>query len=387
MITEASTVSYADNGLLLRYTVSNECGTTASEGVAITVYQSPLAPTLTSETTPNPLCEGSTFTLTAGMVTDMPATYTWYKDDVAVGGNMDTYVVDASGMYTVSAVNSNGCVSPVSIPLDYTFLVRPNTPTIVASGQTSFCMGGRVELEAVTSSTAATYEWYKDNDLVLSGTSNRYSAREHGSYTVIAVAANSCESGSRSEVLEVQVIAYPEIPVIIGAPKTVVRWLQDLPVPNPLEVANPAIGVTYRWYHNNIPLLKETNASLYFSPVRPQDEGLYKVVVSTLVADCSAESEAMMLEVNTKIGINNTLTLNNDGKNERIVIEDAELYNEIELIIVNRWGSEVFRMRNYDGRFTGAGLPNGTYFYNLRVVGRDGQSVTQVGHITLKQER
>jgi gliding motility-associated-like protein len=64
-----------------------------------------------------------------------------------------------------------------------------------------------------------------------------------------------------------------------------------------------------------------------------------------------------------------------DGTNETFIIEGLQYFDDNEIIIFNRWGSEVFRMSPYDNSWDGTSqsalnvggdaLPTGTYFYIL----------------------
>ncbi|MCK7555990.1 gliding motility-associated C-terminal domain-containing protein [Chitinophaga sedimenti] len=60
-------------------------------------------------------------------------------------------------------------------------------------------------------------------------------------------------------------------------------------------------------------------------------------------------------------------TPNGDGRNDRFVIAGLNQYVENELIIVNRWGNEVYRQRNYQQNWEALKLHEGTYYYLLRV--------------------
>jgi gliding motility-associated-like protein len=60
-------------------------------------------------------------------------------------------------------------------------------------------------------------------------------------------------------------------------------------------------------------------------------------------------------------------TPNGDGKNDVFMILGLGEYAETELIIINRWGNEVYRTKNYQNTWKGEGLNEGTYFYLLRV--------------------
>ena len=82
--------------------------------------------------------------------------------------------------------------------------------------------------------------------------------------------------------------------------------------------------------------------------------------------------------------IPNLYTPNGDGVNEAFEIRGLELFAQSDLVIVNRWGNEVFKANNYQNTWTGEGLNEGTYYYILRVkesVGSEWQVFK--GYITL----
>lgn len=65
--------------------------------------------------------------------------------------------------------------------------------------------------------------------------------------------------------------------------------------------------------------------------------------------------------------IPNLYTPNGDGNNDTFEIRGLELFAENDLVIVNRWGNEVYKSNNYQNTWTGEGLNEGTYYYVLRV--------------------
>jgi gliding motility-associated-like protein len=82
--------------------------------------------------------------------------------------------------------------------------------------------------------------------------------------------------------------------------------------------------------------------------------------------------------------IPNLYTPNGDGTNDTFEIRGLELFAENDLVIVNRWGNEVYKATGYQNNWTGEGLNEGTYFYVLRVkesVGAEWQVFK--GYITL----
>jgi gliding motility-associated-like protein/uncharacterized repeat protein (TIGR01451 family) len=88
---------------------------------------------------------------------------------------------------------------------------------------------------------------------------------------------------------------------------------------------------------------------------------------------------------------------NGDGRNDWFVIHDLEssdIVDSAEIVILNRYGSEVYYHRNYEDAqkdeskaFTGAGLPEGSYFYQLTVKFTDGSVSKRGGIITLRRSR
>jgi gliding motility-associated-like protein len=69
----------------------------------------------------------------------------------------------------------------------------------------------------------------------------------------------------------------------------------------------------------------------------------------------------------TGINVPNLFTPNGDGKNDFFEIRGLNQYAENELVIVNRWGNEVYRQKGYQNTWKGDGLNEGTYYYLLRI--------------------
>lgn len=86
----------------------------------------------------------------------------------------------------------------------------------------------------------------------------------------------------------------------------------------------------------------------------------------------------------TTLFIPNLYTPNGDGVNEAFEIKGLELFAQNDLVIVNRWGNEVYKANNYQNNWVGTGLNEGTYYYILRVKESAG-SEWQIfkGYITL----
>lgn len=84
-------------------------------------------------------------------------------------------------------------------------------------------------------------------------------------------------------------------------------------------------------------------------------------------------------------------TPNGDGVNDYLKFNGIENSDENELIIYNRWGTEIYRVKNYSNDFgwdgknkDGNDLPEDTYYYILNVTD-DGVSQTHKGFIVIKR--
>jgi gliding motility-associated-like protein len=82
--------------------------------------------------------------------------------------------------------------------------------------------------------------------------------------------------------------------------------------------------------------------------------------------------------------IPNLFTPNGDGTNDTFEIRGLDADANVSLIIVNRWGNEVYKSGNYKNNWTGEGLNEGTYYYILNISSADGsEKNVYKGYVTL----
>lgn len=94
------------------------------------------------------------------------------------------------------------------------------------------------------------------------------------------------------------------------------------------------------------------------------------------------ETETSPIPVDSELFIPNMFTPNGDGLNDRFVIRGIQQYNQRELIILNRWGTQVYNNKNYNNDWDGSNLIEGTYYYILRVKGQ-GDWIVKTGPIAI----
>src|SRR5207237_251921 len=100
---------------------------------------------------PTTFCEG----LTAQLFSSSASGNQWNLNGSPIGATNQMIVVNASGSYTVTVTDGNGC-SSTSAATVITVNATPATPTITPGGGTTFCAGGSVTL---TSSGASGNQW------------------------------------------------------------------------------------------------------------------------------------------------------------------------------------------------------------------------------------
>jgi len=153
----------------------NDGYSTVNSQVSVTVNALPATPTITASG-PTTFCAGGSVTLTSSSGTS----YLW-----STGATTQSINVTTSGSYTVQVTNASGCQSLPSAATVVTVNALPATPTITASGPTTFCAGGSVTL---TSSAGTSYLWSTG------ATTQSINVTTSGSYTVRVTDSNGCQS-------------------------------------------------------------------------------------------------------------------------------------------------------------------------------------------------
>jgi len=163
-ITVASTGTFT-----VTVTNVNNCST-VSDPVDVVVNPLP-TPSITADG-PTTFCDGGSVTLTASA----GASYLW-----STGETTQSIVVTTTGSYNVTVTDANGCSNITSN--EAVFVLTNPTATVTASGPTSFCQGGQVEL---TCSPNAFYLWNTGETL------QTITVDSTGSYTVTVTDMFGC---------------------------------------------------------------------------------------------------------------------------------------------------------------------------------------------------
>jgi hypothetical protein len=129
------------------------------------------------------VCAGQTIQLTASGGSG----YQW-----STGATTTVITVNATGDYTVTARDANGC-SGTSAAY-HTDINAPQVSTSPA-GQYYLCSGKKVTLTA-TAPTATSYQWYKGTSVLANGATASFLAGSSGSYKIKVTDASGCTAFS-----------------------------------------------------------------------------------------------------------------------------------------------------------------------------------------------
>ncbi|MTI24382.1 gliding motility-associated C-terminal domain-containing protein, partial [Fulvivirga kasyanovii] len=72
--------------------------------------------------------------------------------------------------------------------------------------------------------------------------------------------------------------------------------------------------------------------------------------------------------LNTDLFVPNIFTPNGDGYNDTFFVRNLPEF-DVELVVTNRWGTEVYKSDDYKNDWTGDDIPDGIYFYKIDVAG------------------
>jgi len=236
-------------------TVTNAAGCSATSAATTVTVQALPAATITPSG-PTTFCEGGSVTLSAST----GSSYLWSN-----GATTQSIVVNASGSFSVTVTNANGC-SAASAATSVTVNALP-VATVTAGGPTTFCSGGSVTL---TASAGSSYLWSNG------ATTQAINVTSSGNYSVTVTNAAGCSATSTATTVTVN--ALPAATITAGGATTFCEGGS--------VTLTASAGASYLWSNGATTQSIVVNAS-----------GSYSVTV-TNASGCSATSAATGVTVN-----------------------------------------------------------------------------------------
>jgi gliding motility-associated-like protein len=315
---------------------TNGAITTQTVNMAINSSSSSITPN-----GPTSFCLGDSVKLTANSGTS----YTWSN-----GKFTQSITVKTSGDYSVTVGGSNSCGSAGSSGITKVTVINPLPSFITANRPVNFCKGDSVRL---TANNATTYKWS-------SGQSTQsIVVYNSGNYSVLATNVASCKPQTYSAVTKVSVDTLPKAGF----------------------TSNLTGGMTYSFINtskksiNYIWAFGDGQSSASASPTHVYASfGTYlvKLIVHN---NCGSDSITEIIVFNDmSLDFYNGFSPNGDGHNDDWQIPVLNYNSNNTVVIINRWGDEVWKGINYDNKtivwtgknMIGNNLPDGNYYYIIK---------------------
>lgn len=339
-------------------TGSNSYGCESSTTRDITIYAAPIAGFTSTD-----VCYGdeTVFTNTTSSNGTAVAAYFWdFGDNEGASIINPAHTYDAPGTYAVQLIVSsvNGCMDTAEGFVNVWELPSPNIMS--STGQLSFCDGDSISLSV---------ELANDENVLWSTaeTTTTITVKESGSYFAVVTDSHGCTGSDGKEV-----VVNP-LPTLVISNDTAVSLGYDVPLWATGAVEYEWSPETYLDEHHGSPVTATPLETITYTVTGTSEYGCVSTASVTITVDPDYTFEAT-----------NVITPNGNGQNDLWYVKNLDLYDDCDIVIVNRWGNEVYASRGYttpwDGTLDGEPLPEGTYYY---VVKCDGTEKVYKGPITL----
>ncbi|HOE05080.1 MAG TPA: hypothetical protein PLZ52_07670, partial [Bacteroidales bacterium] len=233
------------------------CDDAVSNTITITIAEAPQWGVVT--VTPNPICDGGSFTLTANIINGAGGTLTWQRRPNAVSAWTTVTSPDSPGLgnwqyQPVYMVTGTGCAIPDGPVIDVSVISDPAIS--ITSGGTVACQNNTVTLNASSSGGAGncTYQWqYFDGSIWINigVNSNQYIIPGTDAFVnrpfrcVYTCDGNGCNPAYSNEIQ----ISINEVPVLTAtaSPNPQCR---NLPVNMSASATGGTPAYTFTWSHS-----------------------------------------------------------------------------------------------------------------------------------------
>ena len=217
---------------------------------------------------PTSFCNGDSVKLAATGGTS----YHW-----STGSNNAQITVRHSGSYTVTV--NNTCGAGISTPVVVTVSTMPDT--VISLGTDTVCHGDTVYLQATTG-TGLSYQWKRNNQVIVGATQSNLAATVSGNYTAV-ISQGICRATSNTATVLVRALTPATVTVRSGT--------SICAGDSVMLTANRGANLSYQWQVNNSNITGAVNDTFY-----AQAGGSYSVVVTR--NSCPSTSNSIGVVVN-----------------------------------------------------------------------------------------
>ncbi|GAA4444957.1 hypothetical protein GCM10023188_47510 [Pontibacter saemangeumensis] len=362
-------------------TADNACGGSATTVKAVVVNDKLAAPAITGETS---ACIGGQLAFTipsvtgaTGYIWTVPATWR-----LVSGQNTASIVAEVGtgeGQVTVRVIN--GCGTGNAATLNVAPSLAPMEANQIV-GDAAVCRDSQgIVYTLATVEEGVTYNWTVPTGWTLVSGDGTGTITVNGTATggtIAVVATNGCGTAARIST-EVSITVPPLTPATIHDNSSVCDGLTYS-----VDAAQGATG--YEW---TVPAGFTITAGQGTASIKVKAESATatgEVTVVALNGTCGGLAASAAIDASLADGQLNfpkAFSPNGDGNNDAWVIKNLEKFANCDVTVFNRWGSEVFKTKNYKNDWKGNKLEQGTYFYKVRVTVCEGVVKEFTGYTTI----
>ncbi len=312
------------------------------------------------------LCINSPISFLANSATP-GLTFDWNFGDPSSGTNNisanenPTHVFSNPGIYMVTLIVSNGCVSDTD-ELSVTIINSIDIETQISSNINVVCMSDTVKFSSITNDNNVSYFWsFNDPSSGINNISDLANPihvfNNVGTYDVLLITLNECHIDSDIITINVVDNLVADFNYNIDSCLGILKLSSSLPSNN-----------IFNWYVNNEFTNAEENPSITLD-----EKGNYSIkLVINPQSNCSDTIEKTInySNVSSQLGllIPNAFSPNGDGINDVYEVIGNVNCEVKRMIVFNRWGGKIYESDSifkWNGKNKSVESPVGTYILYL----------------------
>ncbi|MFC3976772.1 gliding motility-associated C-terminal domain-containing protein, partial [Belliella kenyensis] len=145
------------------------------------------------------------------------------------------------------------------------------------------------------------------------------------------------------------------------------------------------------WNISILPMDNELEIKLQVRANTLNNSSIEQFITNTVLVSSAEQDIDLSNNVDTDVNkinpfvIPNVITPDNDGKNDRFVINGLGKFVSNRIVIFNRYGDHVYESTNYQNDWSADGLPNGTFYYVFNAMDSEGKNHEFKGWILVKK--
>ena len=335
-------------------TDANSCITTYNAAITLTNNLS-----ITSHTD-TAICNGASF---VPNTVSNATSYSWSPATGVSNVNIANPLLSPTSTttYTVTATLGS-CVQTK------TFIVTVNSPLINNRLDTSICNGASFVPNIVSNATS--FAWTP-----ATGVSNTTIANPTLSPNVTTIYSVTGTLGLCSLTKTFKVTVLQAVTVDAGSAVSILSGYST-------QLNGTGTAGNYFW----TPVLNLSNANILNPVASPITTTSYVLTITT-ASGCTNSDSVLVSVIPYCIKPLNAFSPNGDGINDKWLVTNDNCTSNIRAMVFNRYGSKVYESENYvndwNGRYKGKPLPDGTYYYILDFTLITGTKITLKGNVTI----